>query len=85
MLRCFAWLPIEQELPQAVQHNANGDRVIISVRNGFDQTVQVVFENNTNGEMVVSLRGWGNAPEKLGNWNKTNFSATIPFEEQEPQ
>ena len=80
MLRCFAWLPAEQELPQAVQHNANGDRVIISVRNNMDQTVQVVFENSPTGEMVVRLRGWGNDPEKLGNWDKTNFSATIPLE-----
>ena len=80
MLRCFAWLPSEQELPQAVRHDADGDRVIISVRNGMDQQVQVVFENNPNGEMVVRLRGWGNDPMKLGNWDKTNFSATIPLE-----
>lgn len=80
MLRCFAWLPAELELPQAVQHNADGDRVIISVRNGMDQTVQVVVENNEIGEMVVRLRGWGNDPIKLGNWDRTSFQATIPLE-----
>lgn len=81
MLRCFSWMPGEQELPQAVQHTAIGDRVIISVRNNLDQTVQVVFSNNENGEMVVRLRGWGNAPEKLGNMNTTGFEATIPLEQ----
>lgn len=80
MLRCYAWLPLKRELPQAVQHNANGDRVVISVHNHLDQTVQVVFENNEAGEMVIRLRGWGNDPIKLGNMDRTNFSAIIPFE-----
>ena len=80
MLRCFSWMPSKQELPQAVQHNANGDAVIISVHNQLDQTVQVVFRNNEHSELTVDLRGWGNEPLKIGNWNKTSFQATIPIE-----
>ncbi len=73
-------MPGELELPQAVQHNANGDCVIIEVKNHLGQTVQVVFRNEPHGEMHVSLRGWGNEPMKLGNWNRTSFEATIPVE-----
>lgn len=70
----------EVELPEAVQHNANGDRVIIEVRNNMDETCQVVFENDEHGDLTVSLRGWGNKPAVLGNWNRTTFEATIPLE-----
>lgn len=80
-LKCFAWLPQQIELPQAVRHDADGDKVIISVVNNLGQTVQVVFENKSDtGEMMVRLRGWGNIPDKIGNWDKTNFSAIIPLE-----
>lgn len=80
MLFASAWLPHEIELPQIVQHNANGDVVILEVRNQVDQTVQVVFENNEDGDLTVHLRGWGNKPARLGNMDRTSFSATIPLE-----
>lgn len=77
-----AWLPHEVELPQAVQRNANGDRVIISVENYDGVTTQVVFENDDVGDMIVTLRGWGNMPQKVGNMDNTRFRATV---QQEPQ
>lgn len=79
-MRVRAWLPTELELPQAVQHNANGDVVIISVENYNGITCQVVFENDESGDMVVRLRGWGNKPAAVGNWDRTSFEATIPFQ-----
>lgn len=42
--------------------------------------IPLAVQHNANGEMVVRLRGWGNEPTLLGNWDKTNFSATIPLE-----
>lgn len=72
-----AYLPSEVDLPEAVQHNANGDLVIIEVRNESDQTCQVVLKNNEQGDLTISLRGWGNKPAKLGNMERTSFSATI--------
>ncbi len=75
-----AYLPSEVDIPKAVQRNANGDQVIIEVRNQFDQTCQVVFKDNEQGDLTVSLRGWGNNPAKLGNMERTSFQATIPSE-----
>ena len=75
-----AYLPTEIELPQAVQHNANGDTVVLEIRNYSDQTVQLVVENDKYGDMRVRLRGWGNMPAKLGNWDRTSFEASIPTE-----
>ena len=76
------YLPHPEELPQAVQHNANGDRVILEVKNFCGITVQMVCENDYHGDMVVTLRGWGNEPRKLNNMNNTQFRATIPMEAQ---
>lgn len=75
-----AYLPHEVDMPEAVQCNADGDRVIIEIRNESDQTCQVVFSNNEHGDLTVSLRGWGNKPAKLGNMERTSFQATIPTE-----
>jgi hypothetical protein len=79
-MRVRAWLPAELELPQAVQHNANGERVILSVENNMGTTCQVVFENDEHGDMVVRLRGWGNRPAAVGNMENTSFTATIPLQ-----
>ena len=79
-MRVKAWLPQEMELPEAVQHNADGDRVIISVENFCGITCQVVFENDYHGDMVVRLRGWGNLPASVGNMHNTCFTATIPMQ-----
>ena len=75
-----AYLPQAIELPQAVQHNANGDRVILEVKNYSGTTCQIVCENDLYGDMVVTLRGWGNEPMKVGNMDNTKFRATIPTE-----
>ena len=80
MLFVKAYLPSEVELPEAVQHNANGDMVIIEVQNQSDQTCQVVFRDDDHGNLTISLRGWGNKPAKLGNMERTSFQATIPTE-----
>lgn len=77
-----AYLPHPIELPEAVQHNADGDRVILEVQNRNGTTCQVVFENDNLGDMVVTLRGWGNKPMSVGNMENTNFRATIPMELQ---
>lgn len=80
MLSCKAYMPSELDLPEAVQHNANGDRVILEVQNGKGETCQVTFRNNEDGDLVVILKGWGNKPRSIGNWDNTSFQATIPFE-----
>lgn len=80
MLFVKAYLPSEIDLPEAVQHNANGDQVILEVRNQLDQTCEIVFKNNEHGDLTICLRGWGNKPAKLGNMERTSFQATIPTE-----
>lgn len=68
------------ELPQAVQHTANGDSAVLEVCNYNGSTCQVRFENDESGDMVIRLRGWGNTPMAVGNMENTSFTATIPLQ-----
>ncbi len=78
-----AYLPTKIELPQAVQHNADGDVGIIEFQAYNGVTLQVIVTPNSDGSLGVRLRGWGNKPMRLGNSNKFTLNATINPQEQD--
>lgn len=68
-MQVTSYLPSPVELPQAVQHNANGDRAVLRVQSDNNITIQLEAYQNDNGDMEIALRGWGNKPGRVGNWN----------------
>jgi hypothetical protein len=57
---------------------ANRDSVILEVTLDDSRTVQL----DVRGDGVVQLRGWGNNPAKVGNWNTLNLTTQINKQEQ---
>lgn len=55
----------------------NPDSVVLEVVLDDDRTVQIAVSNKG----LVSLRGWGNVPAKVGNWNKLEFTAELQKED----
>lgn len=62
-------------LPRAL---GNLGSAVLEVELEDGRTVQLVVSGNGD----VHLRAWGNVPAKIGNMNRTGFSARVEFEEQ---
>ena len=62
-------------LPEAL---GNPGSAVLEVELEDGRTVQLVV----SGEGDVHLRAWGNVPAKIGNMDRTSFSAHVQFEEQ---
>jgi len=62
-----------------VLHNIlNSGNVVLEVELDDGRTVQLVV----SGDGEIHLRAWGNVPAKIGNMDRTGFSAVVPCEEQ---
>lgn len=56
--------------------NSSDNSAIVEVVLDDDRTVQLSVQNDGS----VFLRGWGNVPAKVGNWNRLNLAAKIEKE-----
>lgn len=65
------------DLPEAVAATAIGDRVCLEFTTRDNRQLQVNF--NDKGE--ISIRGWGNLANKVGNWDQVSMSATLQKQE----
>ncbi len=76
--------------PKEVRAYVSGRRVVLpeALGNPGSAVLEVELEDGRTVQLAVSgdgeifLRAWGNMPQKLGNMNRTGFSAHVEFEEQ---